>query len=293
MEFFKLILVVAVCLGLSLFVAYKMVLFFSDENAKGRTRRGRAKQFFKNNLEKNEKVRRSENDTFNWMVFTTKMQAHLLPAAMAGLLIAVILNVMIKPGQDGARAQTEIQTPQNILRPVRPQAEIVPIDLQGQPEQQSGIITSWHDESGQRHYANTIPHEPQETSSINSRETPVLIENNQVLVPVVIGHKGRAVKAYLLLDTGCTTTLLHQSITERIQPEMTNTGTATVADGRKIDTTFCRVDFIQVGPFIENNFTATTHYVAGKEKYHGLLGMAFLAKHPFQIDTGRSVIRWL
>jgi predicted aspartyl protease len=273
MEFFKLILVFIVCVGLSLFVAYKMILFFSDEN---------------------EKERKLHNDQFNWEVFKTKMQAHLLPAAVAGLLVVAILNVMTKPTQD---TPVTLQTTPNIPPPTTPQSEIIPIDLQTQPgpvaPQQPGTISSWNDSNGQKHYTNTTPQDSLGQGTTNDRETPVLIENNQVLVPVVIGHKGRAVKAYFLLDTGCTTTLLHQAITERIQPDITNTGTSTVADGRKIDTNFCRVDFIQVGPFTENNFRTTMNYVAGNDKYQGLLGMEFLKKHPFQIDTRHSVIRWM
>ena len=294
MEFLKLILVFIVCIGLSLFVAYKMILFFSDENEKGNTRRGRAKKFFQNNMGRNEKERKLHNDQFNWEVFKTKMQAHLLPAAVAGLLVVVILNVMTKPTQDSPRP---LQTAQNISPPATPQSDIPPIDLQTQSgrvaQQQPGTISSWNDQNGQRHYTNTTPQESLGQGATNDRETPVLIENNQVLVPVIIGNKGRAVKAYFLLDTGCTTTLLHQAITERVQPDITNTGTSTVADGRKIDTNFCRVDFIQVGPFTENNFTVTTNYVAGNDKYHGLLGMEFLKKHPFQIDTRHNVIRWM
>jgi len=116
MDFFKLSLALIVCIGLSLFVAYKMVLFFSDENEKGNTRRGRAKKFFQNNMGRNEKERKLHNDQFNWEVFKTKMQAHLLPAAIAGLLVGVILNVMTKPTHD---APIPLQTPDRFTSSTR------------------------------------------------------------------------------------------------------------------------------------------------------------------------------
>jgi len=246
MEFPTLILVLIVCIGFSLFIAYKMVLFFSDKNEKNNTRRGRANKFFKNTHEKNEDERKRQNDTFNWEVFKTKIQAHLLPAAIAGLLIAIAFHVMGKP------MQTEFEITKIIPWLATPHSEVISTDLIEQP----GSISSWND-------GNTRSHESLWQKNTGGRETPIVIENNQILVPVVIGHKGRTVKAYFLLDTGCTTTLLHQTITERIQPDITNIGTSTVADGRAVTTNFCRVDFIQVGPFTENNFTATTNYVAG------------------------------
>jgi|GEM_PF-2627025 len=291
MEFLKPILVFIVCIGLSLFVAYKMVLFFSDENDKANTRRGRARKFFHSNMKKNEKERTLHNDQFNWEVFKTKIQTHLLPAAIAALMIVLILNTMLLPPKAkkiASDAQPFIEAQHSAHVP-EPQAEKpAGEETQMQPALKNDEIHSWVDAQGTKHYKNI-----KMAQEGTSRETSVIIENNQILVPVVIGHKGKTVQAYFLLDTGCSKTLFHHTIAEQIRPDITRKGYTTVADGRKINSDFCRVDFIRVGPYTESNFEASTYYVAGKDKYHGLLGMAFLKKYPFQIDTQRSVIRWM
>jgi len=287
MEFIKIILVVIICVGLSLFVAYKMVLFFSDENDKARTRKGRASQFFRGHMVNNEKERKLHNDQFNWEVFKTRMHAHLLPASIAVLMVVLIINTMIMP-----QREKEVVSDHPLFETQKP--EIFPEPTEEEPKKRSALkndeIHSWTDEKGKRYYTNS-----KITPEGTSRETPIIIRNNQILVPVIIGHQGRTIQANLLLDTGCTTTLLHPAITNVIQPEITGTGTMTVADGRKVPANFYRVDFIQVGPIIENNSTTTTttYSMTRNEEHQGLLGMEFLKKHPYYIDMQRGVIRWM
>jgi len=288
MEFLKFILVFIICIGLSLFIAYKMMLFFSNENEKTKTRKGRAKVFFHNNMEKNEKERKRHNDKFNREVFKTRIQAHLLPAALAVLLVVLIINTMIIP-----KKEKEVASVPPIFETQKP--EILPKPTEEEPKKIPALkndeIYSWTDETGRRHYQNSKT-APEGTN----RETPVIItQNNSILVPVIIGHRGRTIQTTMILDTGCSLTLLHHTIAQQLQPNFIRQGTSTVADGRKINSTHVTVDFIQVGPFMEHNFIASTYYIQNAErlKYQGLLGMEFLKKHPFQIDTKRSVIRWM
>ena len=99
----------------------------------------------------------------------------------------------------------------------------------------------------------------------------------------------------MILDTGCSQTLIHYSALQQISPSIIGQTETLVADGRIMPNTLVKIDAIDVGPFRERNFIMTTTNVQNENmlQYNGLLGMAFLKKHPFQIDTQRQVIRWL
>jgi hypothetical protein len=275
--------------ALTLFISYKLVLFFADEKKR------KAKKFFEEHKKERRECEKHIEDIFHDhlknrnSLFNSRLRENVLPAIIALVFVGVVNSSlwMASKKQPPKSVSSPIAQPAQMKpKPTLEIEQLQPIIEMPQKQQE---IYSWIDKNGVRHYENTQP----ATTKTNSRETPIIIENNQIFIPVVIGHNGKAVRAYFLLDTGCSVTLLHDEITEKIQPDIIGRGKSTVADGRQIESNYCRVDFIQVGPFTENNFTATTYSVERQYKHFGLLGMGFLAKHPFQIDMNRNVIHWL
>ena len=50
----------------------------------------------------------------------------------------------------------------------------------------------------------------------DSRETPVVVEGNKVMVPVLLGYDGVETEAMLVLDTGASIIALHREVAEEL-----------------------------------------------------------------------------
>ncbi|OGQ97436.1 MAG: hypothetical protein A2521_08605 [Deltaproteobacteria bacterium RIFOXYD12_FULL_57_12] len=249
------------------------------------------RNFFRRIHERNEKRRQQAIAAYNQMVIKYKLGQFFLTRVLPALIALSLVFIVIR--------HREVTSP---IAPGRQPAQEHPglsDSTTKQPLRGQGKIYSWTDDSGITHFSNTkFPENrnvrEQAELSANQKETAVVIQRNQVLVPVMIGHNGKLVKTTLLLDTGCSGLFLHDDLAGLVNPRTIGRGKAIVADGRHVDTEICAVDLIQVGPYSEKNIQVETSHIENKEKlaHNGLLGMAFLKKHPFQIDYKRSVIVW-
>jgi predicted aspartyl protease len=133
-----------------------------------------------------------------------------------------------------------------------------------------------------------------ETARRRAQETPITIENNQILVPVTLGHQGVTVETRLLLDTGASVITLHETIARKLNISTVMRSKAKVAGGAVIRSRTLRLSQVRVGPLtVKNPVAIVIDHVGPAVSYHGFLGMNILKGTDFRIDFDRKVIRWL
>ena len=127
----------------------------------------------------------------------------------------------------------------------------------------------------------------------HNKETKLIRNGNTLLVPVIIGYRGKQAQINLIVDTGCDTTLIHYDQIKSLNPKFIKDTKSTIADGSVVNNKLAKIDYIIVGPIKEESFYINTRPVYNQRiAYGGLLGMNFLKDHPFVIDANRGVIIW-
>lgn len=175
-------------------------------------------------------------------------------------------------------------------------------------------IYSWVGEDGIKQFSNIKPYgvkgDIKITKALNSRvgermnrksslaavgshrETPVIIENNRIMIPVEFGYNGSEHSTILVLDTGATDTTIYQEFADNFNIYEHVDSKATVADGSIVRTKIANFDYMIVGPYKMNNAEITIMDFKGNRLSKGLLGMNFLKHVNYQVDYGRNVIKW-
>jgi hypothetical protein len=124
--------------------------------------------------------------------------------------------------------------------------------------------------------------------------TPVVINGNKVLVPVLLSFHGRSAVTRLLLDTGASVTTISGRMASRLGVEASDVkaGKATVADGRSAKSYEFVSDSLSFGSQIQYGVRTFILPGSGGEGYDGLLGMDFLKNYRYHVDFDRCVIEW-
>jgi predicted aspartyl protease len=125
----------------------------------------------------------------------------------------------------------------------------------------------------------------------NNSVTPVIIEDNQVMVPVMIGYRGKEIKATFILDTGANTCTVSPDLANRldIRQEDATAALAQGIGGTVFVVGHTKLDFVSVGPNRKNDVDVS---IVKSGSFDGLLGMNFLRELRYHIDFHTSTIKW-
>ena len=127
---------------------------------------------------------------------------------------------------------------------------------------------------------------------LSKMETTIILRGRQVIVPVDLNWRGRKRTLNLLLDTGASMTVLHQSSVTSLNTVSRDSSYAQVAGGGLIKTERVVFDRLSVGPYdFENQSTAVIEN-SGSAGFDGLLGMDVLGRVRYEIDYGQRKIIW-
>jgi len=129
-------------------------------------------------------------------------------------------------------------------------------------------------------------------SYMQKLETPVQLRGNSVLVPVRVTVGRRNATLNLILDTGATSTVIHDDALRGLGAGTSRNGSAQVAGGAVIETRAVTFDCFEVGPYTLDSVGASVIAHENPGQYDGLLGMDFLRSVKYEIDFDRSIVVW-
>ena len=143
---------------------------------------------------------------------------------------------------------------------------------------------------------NRLLEQQQKETEKKRYETDVVIQGNQVLVPVTIGIDNQAGQALFLLDTGATHLVIFKKFADRFNTKAVRKGFSKVAGGGLVPSELILVDYVQVGPLRVEKTGATVIENRDEDdrpfEFSGLLGIDILQHIEYTIDFENKKIRW-
>ena len=125
-------------------------------------------------------------------------------------------------------------------------------------------------------------------------ETHVVIKNDKVFVPVVLGYGDGEIETILLFDTGAGSLVLHSDVAQALGIDDATASKGFGVGGMEIKTMTTHLTQVRVGPHTKTDLRVDIVDYQGPPdpSYNGLLGMNFLKGLNYTIDFERQVIVW-
>ncbi|PSL15842.1 aspartyl protease [Marinobacterium halophilum] len=125
-----------------------------------------------------------------------------------------------------------------------------------------------------------------------SLEQRANVNGNSVQVPVTLRYLGKTKTVNLIVDTGASRTVLHQSAVRSLGAVGKPAGFAQVVGGARIPTSLIPVDGLSFGPVDQGKSELLVIEPTAAPGYDGLLGMDILSQLKYEIDMQRKVVIW-
>ncbi len=113
---------------------------------------------------------------------------------------------------------------------------------------------------------------------------------DRVILPVTIGNNGMEKHTSVVVDRSSSRTVLSREIAEFLQAEKVGVSRYRMG-GKTIPMEMRKAAYIKIGSVIEGDFIFLA-FTEKNQRNHGILGLDFIDKHPFEIDEKRNLLIW-